>query len=217
VRVYRKNMKIWDIENNFYLYSKKYRLTKAILHYELFKKVVKIPGDVVECGVFKGVSLIRFLTFRDFLKNKKKIYGFDAFGSFPLSSKKRDVNFAINHDKLIGKGFSVKKVYSILKKKKFKNFSLIKGNIEDNLPFFLKKIRNKKISFLHLDLDIYSATKISLETLFPKVSKGGIVLIDDYGKVYGATKATNEFLKKYKNIKIETFKLDNTLKFIIKT
>jgi len=66
-------------------------------------------------------------------------------------------------------------------------------------------------------LDIYSATKISLETLFPKVSKGGIVLIDDYGKVYGATKATNEFLKKYKNIKIETFKLDNTLKFIIKT
>ena len=37
-------MKIWDIENNFYLYSHKYRLTKTILHYELFKKTIKIKG-----------------------------------------------------------------------------------------------------------------------------------------------------------------------------
>ena len=78
-------------------------------------------------------------------------------------------------------------------------------------------MRNKKISFLHLDLDIYSATKISLEVLFPRVSRGGIVLIDDYGKVYGATKATNEFLKKYKNVKLRTLKLNDSLKFIIKT
>ena len=68
-----------------------------------------------------------------------------------------------------------------------------------------------------MDLDIYNATKITLEKLFPKVSNGGIILIDDYSKVYGATKATNEFLKKNKNIKIKTFKFDNSLKFIVKT
>ena len=116
-------MKIWDIENNFYLYSHKYRLTKTILHYELFKKTIKIKGDFVECGVFKGISLIRFLTFRDFLKNNKFFYGFDAFGSFPLSDKKRDIKFALNHDKFIGKGYSVKKIGNFLKKKNLKTLN----------------------------------------------------------------------------------------------
>ena len=51
---------------------------------ELFSITEKIPGEIIECGVFKGISLIRFGIFRDlFQKKSKKIIGFDTFGKFP--------------------------------------------------------------------------------------------------------------------------------------
>ena len=51
--------------------------------------ITNISGDIIECGVFKGNSLIRFLTYREYLDQKysKKIYGFDVFGKFPKAKK----------------------------------------------------------------------------------------------------------------------------------
>ena len=171
----------------------------------------------MECGVFKGLSLIRFLNFRDLLDKKSKtVYGFDIFGKFPKQTIKRDNKFALLHDSKIGVGLNIKKLNNYLKIKKFKNFKLIKGQIEKTLPEILDKKIIKKISFLHLDLDVYEPTKFSLESLYNKVSKGGIILIDDYSRVHGATKATNEFLKRNSKLKIETLKFDKKLKFIIK-
>jgi len=70
---------------------------------------------------------------------------------------------------------------------------------------------------LHLDLDVYEPTKFILEKLYNKVSKGGIILIDDYGQVPGATKATNNFFKEKKiKLKIKTLDFDKRLKFIEK-
>jgi hypothetical protein len=208
---------IWDIENYFYLNSDVSRIDKIICHYEIFKKTVDIPGSIVECGVFKGLSLIRFLNFRDLLDKKSKtVYGFDIFGKFPKQTIKRDNKFALLHDSKIGVGLNIKKLNNYLKIKKFKNFKLIKGQIEKTLPEILDKKIIKKISFLHLDLDVYEPTKFSLESLYNKVSKGGIILIDDYSRVHGATKATNEFLKRNSKLKIETLKFDKKLKFIVK-
>ena len=47
-------------------------------------------------------------------------------------------------------------------------------------------------------MDIYEPTKFALEKLFKKMSPNGIILIDDYSTVEGATKAVDEFLKKQK-------------------
>jgi hypothetical protein len=145
----------WSHENLFYLTSDKSRIKKLIDHYEIYKKISKINGDIIECGVFKGVSLIRFLTFRDIDKSSKikKVYGFDVFGNFPKSAldkghKKRDNNFAKYHDKKIGLGINVKKLNNILKNKGFKNFKLIKGDVTKTIDKFLnKKKKFKNISF----------------------------------------------------------------------
>ena len=51
---------------------------------------------------------------------------------------------------------------------------------------------------LHLDLDIYEPTKFVLEILYEKISKNGIILIDDYTHIKGATLAVDEFLKEKK-------------------
>ena len=64
-------MNKWLYENLFYQTSDKTRIQKIIDHYEIYKKISKLKGDIVECGVFKGVSLIRFLTFREIDKSSK--------------------------------------------------------------------------------------------------------------------------------------------------
>ena len=50
--------KSFEYENNFYLSCHITRISKILAQYELFKLVNKIPGAIVECGVFKGESLI---------------------------------------------------------------------------------------------------------------------------------------------------------------
>ena len=217
-------MNKWKYENLFYLTSDQSRIRKIIDHYEIYKKISKLKGDIIECGVFKGVSLIRFLTFRDMEKtaksSKKKVYGFDIFGSFPkpkvgIFHKKRDTEFAKLHDKHIGFGLRINELNNFLKKKKFRNFKLIKGDVTTTINKFIKK-KNIKISLLHLDLDIYSPTKIVLNALFKFIVKGGIVLIDDYNHIKGATVAVDEFLNKNKKLKIQNLSKISRPSFIIK-
>ena len=96
---------IWDIENIFYLKSDISRIFKIICHYEIFRLTKNVPGEIIECGVFKGNSFVRFLSFRNLIKIKnKKAFGFDVFGNFPKQKIKEDNIFAQNHDKLIGNG-----------------------------------------------------------------------------------------------------------------
>lgn len=212
----KKYLDIWKIENSFYLKSDPSRLKKAICHYEVFKKTQKVPGSIIECGVFKGSSLVRLLTYRDLLLQKrKKVYGFDPFGKFPKQSIIEDNKFALRHDKFSGLGLKYQKLRKHLLNKKFKNFELIKGDVISTLPNFLRKNKKLKISFLHLDMDVYEPTRFVLQKLFSKVSKNGIVLIDDYNYVKGATKATNEFLKE-NNLRISKLSFDKRLSFVIK-
>jgi hypothetical protein len=216
-------MNKWNQENLFYHTSDKSRIQKLVDHYEIYKKISKTKGDIIECGVFKGVSLIRFITFRDIDKSSKikKVYGFDAFGNFPKLTtdkvhKKRDIDFAKYHDKKIGLGINVKKLDNILKKKGFKNYKLIKGDVTKTIDQFINKKKNLKISLLHLDMDTYFPTKYSLNKLFKYIVKEGVILVDDYKHIKGATIAIDEFLKKNKKLKIEKLSKQSRPSFIIK-
>ena len=139
-------MNSWKYENLFYLTSDKKRILKLLDHYEVYKKILKVRGDIVECGVFKGASLIRFLTFRDLIekKNKRKVIGFDAFGKFPHPKKEHKNNkvdkiFAKRHDDNIGLGININLLKSYLKKKKNNKLSFSKGRCFKNFTIFFKK------------------------------------------------------------------------------
>ena len=213
-----KSNQIWDSENIFYLKTDIFRISALIYHYEIYKKIVNLPGDIIECGVFKGISLTRFLTFREILENaqSRKIYGFDVFGKFPKSKLKSDKKFIKNWELESGNGINKDELDKIFLDKKFSNFELIKGDIENTLPIFLKKKPELKISLLHLDMDIYEPTKHALEYLFNRVVKGGLILIDDYAIENGATKAVDEFLKINKDLKIQKLNFSYKPSYIIK-
>ena len=61
--------KIWEAENIYHLKTNISRISKLIYQYEIYKKIKNVPGDIFEFGVFKGISLIRLLTFRSILEN----------------------------------------------------------------------------------------------------------------------------------------------------
>lgn len=197
---------IFDIENSFYLRSDPYRIGKLIGQFELYKKILDFPGSVVECGVFKGVSLTRWATFRHMLETNesRQIIGFDAFGSFPSEglSRKDDLDFAATHDSESGgPGIAVETLSRHLDQKGFGNYQLIPGNLLNTLqPFFLAN-SHLKIALLHLDVDVYAPTAFALDSLYDRIVSGGLIVIDDYGTVSGATVAVDEFASS-RNLKI---------------
>ncbi|CEQ21188.1 CalS11 [[Clostridium] sordellii] len=207
----------WDYENGFYLTSPVNRMGKQLAQYELYKKIVNIPGEVLEFGVYKGASIIRFATYRELLENtySRKIIGFDIFGEFPKTDNDDNNKFIQRFEEQGGNGISKEALEDFIKHKNINNIELIKGNIFDTLDEFLEKNKQIKISLLHLDLDVYKPTKFILEKLYERMVPGGIIVFDDYGTVKGATDAIDEFLKE-KNKKIEKLSLCYIPSFIVK-
>lgn len=206
--------KNFDYENGFYLTSKPFRIGNILAHYELYKRIVNLPGDVIELGVFKGGSIIQFATFRELLENEnsRKIVGFDIFGEFPKSdtveSDKRFIdNFAKNDGKyeFLTKG----EIYKSLELKKIHNVELVQGDIRETLAQYLGENPHTKISLLHIDTDVYEPAKVGLELLFSRVVKGGIIIFDDYGVIEGETLAVDEFLSD-KDYLIEKYSFSHT-------
>ena len=170
--------KPFDYENNFYLSCDNSRIGKIIAHYELFKMSSKIPGCIIECGVFKGASLIRFATFLKLLKSNKKIIAFDTFGKHTttkISSDHKRRKILLSHGK---EAISEKQLMDVLKRKGLeKNIQLIKGDITEVGPMYLKQHPKLKISLLNLDVDFYEPSVSILKNFYPKLSKGGICLL----------------------------------------
>jgi len=194
----------WEYENFFHWTSSQNRMGKILAHYELYKKIVNLPGDIVELGVFKMNSLIRWATFRNLIESEysRNIYGFDMFGSFPvpMESSQNDKDFISIHNKLPDR-FTLQEAKKVIEYKNFRNVELIEGDIFDTLKNFINlKVGNLRISLLHLDLDLDSPTAFALEILWEYIVSGGIIVIDDYASVGSASDAIDKFIMD-KNLK----------------
>lgn len=206
-------------ENNFYLTCDNSRIGKFITHYELFKKIKDVEGAIVECGVFKGVSLLRFATFRKLIGNAKTqpIYGFDIFGEFPETGFTEDKEMRDRFISVAGSSsVSEEELRNILQRKGLnENLTLIAGDICRTIPAFIEENKALKISLLNIDVDIYEPAVVILQYMYPRVAKGGVILLDDYNKFPGETKAVNDYFAG-KDVSIEKLPYSNYPYFIIK-
>jgi len=211
--------KSFDYENNFYLSCDSTRIGRLLAHYELFKMVSNIPGAIVECGVFKGASLARFAMFRELIENthSKKIIAFDTFGKFPKTKFSQDENELKLFFKEAGKeSISKPQLMKVLNKKKIeKNIELVKGDITKTVPQYLKSHPELRISLLNLDTDVYEPAVTILENLYPRIVKGGILILDDYGIFPGETKAAEEYFKD-KKVEIKKFSFSTPPCYVVK-
>ena len=179
---------IYKSINNFIISKDIFIFSKLISRIDIFKKVINIPGDILDCGVFKGSS---FFTFAKLLSiyspnSIKKVIGFDLFNTtiFNSNNVTNVENDSVNDFlKFAGKNDDY---YSIIKDVLssnilLRNNEIIKGDISKTIKVFFEENPGCRISLLHLDLDKAEPTKIVLDECWDKISKGGIILCDEYG------------------------------------
>ena len=154
---------------------------------------LNLPGDIVELGVYRGLSLMawaNFLEVRCMGDRGKQVIGFDNWKGF-VSFDEKDGKPSERVNKVVG-GFDascfedmLKDAIEIFDKDRFiphkPRIILVDGNIEESVPRFIEENPGLRISLLHFDCDLYKPTKVGLEYLLPLVVPGGVVIFDEYG------------------------------------
>jgi len=161
---------------------------------QLIKNILKKDKiyDFVECGCWRGHS--SYIISELIKKKKITFHIFDSFEGLSSSSLK-DGNFFFRKDKkrieqqFVSDEFFVKN--NVLKKFNFLKF--YKGWI----PNRFKEVKNKKFSFVHIDLGLYKPTLEALKFFYPRLVKGGIIVSNVYNSSVfpGETRAWNEYFR----------------------
>jgi hypothetical protein len=193
-----KNLEITEIKqslfdnfNEFIMSSDKRVFNKLVARTLLYNEVKNIPGDIVECGVFKGSGMFTFLKLKNLFNpnSSKKVIGFDFFDTTELLSTLNSNNDKESMATLFaGRNFEHDDSYkSFLEDKIISNgfskddFTLIQGDISETSKSFSLENPGLKISLLYMDLDLEKPTYDTLNNLWDNISKGGIVVFDEYG------------------------------------
>ena len=205
---------IYDNFNGFIMSDDNRVFNKLISKSEIYNMVKDIPGDIVECGVFKGTGIYSFLKLKQIFNpnSSKKVIGFDFFNTEELLSSLKsgdDKEFMgilfngrdfkhtkdyrnILYDKIIGDGYSEHE------------FDLISGDVSSTTKKYSKDNPGFKISLLYMDLDLEEPTYDTLVNLWDNMTKGGIIVFDEYGyHKWSESRGVDRFINE-KNIEIKS-------------
>jgi O-methyltransferase len=164
----------------------------------------KIPGDFVECGVWRGgSSMAAALTLKELGDTSRTIYLYDTFEGMSEPTEKDRLADGTSAAAILaadkpGTGFwcyaSLEDVQQNVRTTGYPEDKLVyvKGRVEDTIPARIPE----KIALLRLDTDWYESTRHELEHLYPRLALHGVLLIDDYGHWQGARTAVDEYFAK---------------------
>jgi O-methyltransferase len=181
----------------------------------MIDRTAQVEGDVVECGVFRGASLIPMAVHLKKVAPHKTLFGFDSFEGFD-NSILLDMSMDAPPEpcKHVGayRRTSCSKVLNKLRRFGAENVTVIPGYFRDSLP----QCPDRRFSFVYFDVGIYQANKECLEYFYPRLNTGGIILINGYEAPPwpGCKKAVDEFLAD-KPERLQLIKMDNYQKFFI--
>ena len=190
---------LWKYYNSLILSPDQSRIRKLLVRYELFKTSLEVPGDIVECGVFKGVGLMYWAKLLEiFARNsKKRVIGFDVFGSFEqVSLRPEEREVALSHDQIAEQNSKVEISRTVKAAGLAHRIELIEGDIAHTASRYVAEHYGRRISLLNLDCDTYDGTKAALTAFWPVISRGGVIIFDEYAlEKMGESQAVDEFLK----------------------
>ena len=187
-----------------------YTMTSWERLYALYKAVQyitdnRIPGDVVECGVWRGGSMklvAQVLLARG--DTSRTLFLYDTFEGMTEPNATLDVDFsgnpAVNDwTEIQRRGVKwsyapVEEVHNVMEMSGYPmdKVKFVKGPVEDTIPATIPA----SIALLRLDTDWYSSTKHEMEYLYPILSPQGVLILDDYGHYQGACRGVDEYLSK---------------------
>lgn len=201
----------------FPVLARRQMLKRFLAHHELFLKTLEIPGDIAELGVFRGLGMF---TWANFLESycigdrTKIVYGFDNWSGFS-EIREEDGKEKPQTFKHKG-GFSpasfydeVREAISLFDEDRFipwkERIKMIDGDIEKTAPLFATENPGVRFSLVHFDCDIYKPTKAALAAFWPRLSRGGVMIFDEYSIADwpGETQAVDEFFADKKEVRIK--------------
>lgn len=174
------------------------------------KHIVKhdVPGAFVESGVWMGGSIMAAArTLVELGATDRDLYLYDTFEGLPAPGE---------FDRIAGSDQPITELYAQLNAQSgdkpfldapldvvraniartgypIERIHAIPGLVQDTIP----TTAPEQVAFLRLDTDWYASTKVEMETLFPRLSADGILIVDDYGYLEGSRKAVDEYLATY--------------------
>jgi len=205
IQLYNHNL-IWSADVEYLAIWAKFRETTSTIRdkqyhvFQLSSMVKDLPGDTVECGVFRGAT-----SFLICMANQgKENYTHHVFDSFQGLSEpgSEDRKYAIDQKRM---AVTLDDVQRYKAHDWNADFADVKQNLADFvcvnfypgwIPERFEDIADRQFAFVHVDVDLYQPTIDSLTFFYDRVSAGGIILCDDYGyaDTPGAKKAMDEFL-----------------------
>ncbi|WP_199753689.1 TylF/MycF/NovP-related O-methyltransferase [Corallococcus sp. AB018] len=177
----------------------------ALLHAVRYVVANDIPGSIVECGVWRGGSMMVAAKALLALGVQRALYLFDTFeGMTPPSDADRSWR-GVSAEQLLSReareeGFNIWCIADEADVRAnvsstgypMEQVHLVKGKVEETLPAQAPDT----IALLRLDTDWYESTRHELEHLYSRLSPGGVLIIDDYGYWQGSRRAVDEFFAK---------------------
>lgn len=167
----------------------------------------KIEGDLIETGVWRGGAVI-FM--RAILKayncTNRIVWAADSFDGLPMPNENKYV--ADKEDKHYT--YDELKVSLETVKENFKKYDLLDEQVQFLKGWFKDTLPNapiNKLAIIRLDGDMYESTMDGLSNLYPKLSKGGFIIIDDWGAVEGCKLAVMDY-RRQNNISEEIIPID---------
>jgi O-methyltransferase len=172
--------------------------------YALYKAVEYIvrsgvPGDFAECGVWRGGSVMMMaLALKAFGGVGRRLHCFDTFEGMPPPGERdvrHDTGEAAADLLAADEGFHARATLDEVERNlaatgyPLELVTYCRGKVEDTLP----AAAPDRVALLRLDTDWYQSTKHELQCLYPRLSVGGVLIIDDYGFFRGARQATDEY------------------------
>lgn len=184
----------------------------------------KIEGDIAECGVWKGGSMLAVAKTLLYMNdNNRKLFLYDTFSGMSTPTEADKTPDDKNAADLLKKSdvktseiwaySGLDEVKATMTQSGYKKelIHYVEGKVEDTIPGVLPG----KIALLRLDTDWYESTRHELIHLFPLLVSGGVLIIDDYGFWKGARKAVDEYFSQ-NNIRILLTRMDDTGRIAIK-
>jgi hypothetical protein len=183
-----------------------------------------IPGDIVECGTWRGGSMMAAALSLQAEQNlSRTLHLFDTFAGMPPPCDIDRTVFSgeaassllekADGSSLIWACASIDDVRANMAATNYPagRIKFIEGRVEDTIP----SEAPDEISVLRLDTDWYESTKHALVHLYPKISIGGVLIIDDYGYWEGARKAVDEYINE-NGLVIYLHRIDDTGRIAVK-